>query len=128
MITRPLLLLCLVFVAGCSLAMPPSASPDAGIVPRSVPAGLYRGCAVFAPNDYYSAVVSSTVNSSYELPYGARLRLRASFSTAGWGPQATMVANAMTRYGIYLADTGSDSTGCTLRMRTMEPILGIRWI
>ncbi len=45
--------------------------------------------------------------SSYQLPYGARLRLHASFSTAGWGPQATMVANAMKTYGIYLADTGS---------------------
>ncbi|HZY99324.1 MAG TPA: hypothetical protein VFE36_07100 [Candidatus Baltobacteraceae bacterium] len=45
--------------------------------------------------------------SSYQLPYGARLRLHASFSTAGWGPQATMVVNAMKTYGIYLADTGS---------------------
>lgn len=45
--------------------------------------------------------------SSYALPYGARLRLKASFSTAGWGPQATMVANAMKTYGVYLADTGS---------------------
>lgn len=42
-----------------------------------------------------------------QLPYGARLRLKASFSTAGWGPQATAVANAMKTYGIYLADTGS---------------------
>lgn len=45
--------------------------------------------------------------SSYQLPYGARLRLHASFSTAGWGPQATMVVNAMKTYGVYLADTGS---------------------
>jgi hypothetical protein len=50
-------------------------------------------------------------SSSYELPYGARLRLKASFSTAGWGPQATMVADAMKHYGIYLADTGSDVNG-----------------
>jgi hypothetical protein len=50
-------------------------------------------------------------HSSYELPYGARLRLKASFSTAGWGPQATMVANALKHYGIYLADTGSDVNG-----------------
>jgi hypothetical protein len=50
-------------------------------------------------------------SGSYELPYGARLRLKASFSTAGWGPQATMVANAMKHYGIYLADTGSDVNG-----------------
>lgn len=43
--------------------------------------------------------------SAYELPYGARLRLKASFSTAGWGPQSQMVATAMKTYGIYLADT-----------------------
>ncbi len=48
-------------------------------------------------------------SSPYQLPYGAHLRLKASFSTAGWGPQATMVANAMKTYGIYLADTGSSS-------------------
>ncbi|HTJ24778.1 MAG TPA: hypothetical protein VMA36_01315 [Candidatus Limnocylindria bacterium] len=41
------------------------------------------------------------------LPYGAHLRLKASFSTAGWGPQAQMVAHAMKTYGIFLADTGS---------------------
>jgi hypothetical protein len=50
-------------------------------------------------------------HSSYELPYGAHLRLKASFSTAGWGPQAKMVANAMKHYGIYLADTGTDVNG-----------------
>jgi hypothetical protein len=44
---------------------------------------------------------------SYAMPYGAHLRLKASFSTQGWGPQATMVANAMKTYGVYLADTGS---------------------
>ena len=42
-----------------------------------------------------------------QLPYGAHLRLKASFSTAGMGPQATMVIKAMKTYGIYLADTGS---------------------
>ncbi len=45
--------------------------------------------------------------SRYQLPYGARLRLKASFDTSGWGPQATMVATAMKTYGIYLADTDS---------------------
>ncbi len=45
-------------------------------------------------------------DSRYRLPYGAHLRLKASFSTAGWGPQASMVAAAMKTYGIYLADTG----------------------
>jgi len=46
-------------------------------------------------------------SSSFALPWGAHLRLKASFSTQGWGPEATMVANAMKTYGVYLADTGS---------------------
>ncbi len=46
-------------------------------------------------------------SSSYQLPYGAHIRLKASFSTAGWGPQATMVANALKTYGAFLTDTGS---------------------
>jgi hypothetical protein len=45
-------------------------------------------------------------SGSRQLPYGAHLRLKASFSVKGWGPQATAVANAMKTYGIYLADTG----------------------
>jgi hypothetical protein len=49
--------------------------------------------------------------SSYQLPYGARLRLKASFSISGWGPQATMVAIAMKTYGVYLSDTGSSANG-----------------
>jgi hypothetical protein len=40
-----------------------------------------------------------------QLPYGARLRLRASFDTSRFGPQSTVIARAMKTYGIYLADT-----------------------
>lgn len=40
------------------------------------------------------------------LPMGARLRLRAAVSLSGLGPQARVVATAMRRYGIILADTG----------------------
>ncbi len=47
--------------------------------------------------------------STYQMPYGAHLRLKASFSTQGWGPEATMVANAMKTYGVYLADTDSSA-------------------
>jgi hypothetical protein len=50
-------------------------------------------------------------NSSYQMPWGARIRLKASFSTYGWGPQSTMVANALKTYGAYLADTGSSANG-----------------
>jgi hypothetical protein len=49
--------------------------------------------------------------SAFQMPYGARLRLKASFSTSGWGPQATMVAQAMKTYGIYLADSGYTGNG-----------------
>ncbi|HEY8313544.1 MAG TPA: LamG-like jellyroll fold domain-containing protein [Candidatus Baltobacteraceae bacterium] len=48
-----------------------------------------------------------TGSSSYQLPYGAHLRLKASFDTSRLGPQAKIVAQAMKTYGIYLSDTGS---------------------
>ena len=46
---------------------------------------------------------------SYELPYGARLRLRASFDTSHFGPQSAAIAQAMKTYGIYLADTAREN-------------------
>ncbi len=44
-------------------------------------------------------------SSRYQLPYGARLRLRASFDTSHFGPQSAAIARAMKTYGVYLADT-----------------------
>jgi hypothetical protein len=61
----------------------------------------------FVPPASATDQVAFRGSSSYQLPYGAHLRLKASVSTAGWGPQSTMVAQAMKTYGIYLADTGS---------------------
>lgn len=49
--------------------------------------------------------------SPYRLPYGARLRLHASFDLSHFGPQSRAIALAMKRYGIFLADTGSDDNG-----------------
>jgi hypothetical protein len=40
-------------------------------------------------------------------PMGARFRLRASFPTDGYGPDARAVIRAMKRYGLVLADNGS---------------------
>ena len=40
-------------------------------------------------------------------PMGLRVRLKASFSTAGFGPQARVVLAALKRYGMILADNGS---------------------
>jgi len=44
-------------------------------------------------------------SSNFQLPYGARLRLRSSFDTSKFGPQSAAIAQAMKTYGIYLADT-----------------------
>lgn len=44
---------------------------------------------------------------AYRLPWGAHLRLKASYDTSSWGPQARAVAKAMKTYGIYLADVGN---------------------
>lgn len=41
-------------------------------------------------------------------PMGARFRLKAGFSFAGFGPQAQVVLTAMQRYGLILADNGSN--------------------
>jgi hypothetical protein len=40
-------------------------------------------------------------------PMGLRVRLRASFDTSGFGRQARVVARALKRYGMLLADNGS---------------------
>lgn len=47
--------------------------------------------------------------AGYQLPYGARLRLRASFDTSRFGPQSAAIAQAMKTYGIYLADTAREN-------------------
>jgi serine/threonine-protein kinase len=41
------------------------------------------------------------------VPYGSRLRLRASFPLTGYNPAARVVLNSFKRYGIVLADGGS---------------------
>jgi serine/threonine-protein kinase len=41
------------------------------------------------------------------VPYGARLRLRASFPLAGYNPAARVVLNTFKRYGVVLADGGN---------------------
>lgn len=41
-------------------------------------------------------------------PMGARFRLRASFPLAGFSPEARVILQAMKRYGLFLADNGSN--------------------
>jgi hypothetical protein len=48
-------------------------------------------------------------NSSGSIPFGALLRLKSSFVIPpNWSTQAKTVATAMQRYGLYVADIGSD--------------------
>jgi hypothetical protein len=46
---------------------------------------------------------------NYQLPYGAHLRLKASFNDSGFGPQARAITTALKTYGMFLADTGSSN-------------------
>ncbi|TFY98231.1 hypothetical protein [Ramlibacter humi] len=47
--------------------------------------------------------------SSGSIPFGSVLRLRADFVIpANWTPQAKAIARAAKRYGLYVADIGSD--------------------
>jgi hypothetical protein len=48
-------------------------------------------------------------NANYQLPYGAHLRLKASFNDSSFGPQAKAITTALKTYGMFLADTGSSN-------------------
>jgi hypothetical protein len=50
---------------------------------------------------------SSYTNALYP-PMGMRIRLRADYNISGFGPQAEVIATAMKRYGMILADNGSN--------------------
>ncbi|TAM62512.1 LamG domain-containing protein [bacterium] len=46
-------------------------------------------------------------SSSYEIPYGAHLRLKASFDVSHFSAQGQAVLKALQTYGAFVADTGS---------------------
>ena len=59
----------------------------------------------------YISPARHSVNSSggqYSLPFGAKLRLKASFNVAAYPPHLRVILNAMKKYGIILADIGSN--------------------
>jgi hypothetical protein len=47
-------------------------------------------------------------NDASSPPMGARFRLRATFDLSGFSPKARVILRAMKRYGLILADNGSD--------------------
>lgn len=62
------------------------------------------------PNSYISPARHG-VNSSggqYSLPFGAKLRLKASFDISGYSSNLQIILTAMKKYGIILADIGSN--------------------
>ncbi len=50
---------------------------------------------------------AGTCSANYP-PMGARFRLKASFSLAGFSPAARVILKAMKQYGLILADNGSN--------------------
>lgn len=54
------------------------------------------------PATHYGA----TTDTSY-LPYGAKLRLKASFDTSGYHGQALVILQALKKYGMIVADQGT---------------------
>lgn len=59
----------------------------------------------------YISPARHKVNSSggqYSLPFGAKLRLKANFDITGYPPHIRVILRAMKKYGIILADIGSN--------------------
>ena len=59
----------------------------------------------------YITPARHSVNSSggiYSLPFGARIRLKASFNINGYSPHLRIILTAMKKYGLMLADIGSN--------------------
>lgn len=49
-------------------------------------------------------------SGSYQLPYGARLRLKRTVDISRFGPQSKAIAQALETYGMFLADTAHENT------------------
>jgi len=59
----------------------------------------------------YISPARHKVNSSggqYSLPFGAKIRLKSNFDISGFTPNLQVILNAMKKYGLILADIGSN--------------------
>ena len=59
-------------------------------------------------------------------PMGTRLRLKASKNISGFTPEVQRIFRAMKRYGLIVADNGSDmyisgDDGCAMEQRCAQP-------
>jgi hypothetical protein len=50
----------------------------------------------------------SSSGGQYSLPFGAKIRLKASFNISGYSPTLQVILKAMKKYGLILADIGSN--------------------
>ena len=59
----------------------------------------------------YISPATHKVNSSggqYSLPFGAKIRLKSNFDISGYSPRLQVILTAMKKYGLILADIGSN--------------------
>jgi len=81
---------------------------EAGSIDHAIrfilPNDRIRGGVYVAPGTHSTSAASGDAAAP---PFGARLRLRADFSLDGLSPGARVVAEAMQRYGLILADGGT---------------------
>lgn len=78
---------------------------EAGEIAHALRFTLQRSRRAYVPPARHYA---SKLRDDFLAPMGMRMRLKASVSLSGLGPQAKVVAKALQTYGMILADNGSD--------------------
>jgi hypothetical protein len=76
----------------------------AGAIHHALRYTLQHSQAAFTPPASHWAANST---NPYAAPMGMRLRLKASFDTSGFPPQAKVILTALQQYGMIMADNGS---------------------
>ena len=71
------------------------------------PAGAVAAHLFVRPASYTGGAPYTGTIAPYQLPWGAHLRLKASYDVSGYPPQARTILQALKDYGAYVADTGS---------------------
>lgn len=78
------------------------------------PAGALAAHLFVRPAAYTGGAPYTGTAPAYELPWGAHLRLKASYDISSYPPQAKTILQALKDYGAYVADTGSSGAELAL--------------
>lgn len=78
------------------------------------PAGALAAHLFVRPAAYTGGSPYGGTMPAYQLPWGAHLRLKASYDISGYPPQAKTILQALKDYGAYVADTGSSGAELAL--------------